>query len=184
MSKSGLSPYQLEIGRKGSQVRLRYGDAIIGRHPKECQIILNQSSISRTHCLLRVTREDVILKDLGSTNGTYLNGRRIEEEVIVDGDCFRVGRAIFRLAYLGQAEAQAGIPVCPVSSSAEIKASETQEFSTQIPSRMESESPLPNPPEETFGETFDLGEIPDGEPDDADDVIHDRLLDMLFEDDD
>ncbi|MFM9653892.1 FHA domain-containing protein, partial [Streptomyces galilaeus] len=56
---------------------LRQGSSIIGRRP-ECEVRLNLSSISRRHAMLHVDNGLVMLTDLESTNGTYVNGRQVK----------------------------------------------------------------------------------------------------------
>jgi eukaryotic-like serine/threonine-protein kinase len=53
--------------------------------------------ISRLHFLLEPAEGQCRVMDLGSRNGTYLNGRRIEIADLNDGDCLRAGRTIFRV---------------------------------------------------------------------------------------
>lgn len=66
---------------------------LIGRDP-QCQLRPASQSISKQHCILIVRNKSVILKDFGSTNGTFLNEEQIEadvEIVIKSGDRVRVG---------------------------------------------------------------------------------------------
>jgi len=57
----------------------------IGRDPDN-RIVLDHTAISRFHCRLISERGSYVVEDLGSTNGTYLNGRRIERERVGPGD--------------------------------------------------------------------------------------------------
>ncbi len=63
---------------------------VLGRGA-EADLRLHDTGVSRAHAELRVEGEQVRLADLGSTNGTLLNGRRIEEAVLSDGDRIEVG---------------------------------------------------------------------------------------------
>jgi pSer/pThr/pTyr-binding forkhead associated (FHA) protein len=50
--------------------------------------------VSRVHCRLQVTADgQLAVEDLGSTNGTFVNGRRIDRALLVPGDVLRAGRA-------------------------------------------------------------------------------------------
>ncbi len=49
----------------------------------ECDIVVNQPTVSSRHCQLIRTPEGLLLKDLGSTNGTYVNGERISSSRLV-----------------------------------------------------------------------------------------------------
>lgn len=64
---------------------------VIGRG-SEADIVLNDSGVSRTHLELRITPSGVIATDLGSTNGTFVEGNRISAATLVDGNVIRIGR--------------------------------------------------------------------------------------------
>jgi len=62
-----------------------------GRHP-DCGISLDDVTVSRDHAELRKTDEGVLLVDLGSTNGVYLNGQITERALLKDGDQILIGK--------------------------------------------------------------------------------------------
>ena len=67
---------------------------IIGRSP-QCEIQVDQESVSRNHCRIRFTGSEFLVRDLGSTNGTYVDGVRITTEKrtpVSDGARLRHGR--------------------------------------------------------------------------------------------
>lgn len=64
---------------------------IIGRG-SEADIIVDDSGVSRRHLEIRVTPAGVIATDLGSTNGTFVEGHRIEAATLVDGNTITLGR--------------------------------------------------------------------------------------------
>jgi hypothetical protein len=63
---------------------------VIGRS-RECDVQLADTNVSRRHAELRQDGATYWLVDLGSTNGTDLNGRRIEREKLSDGDTITIG---------------------------------------------------------------------------------------------
>src|SRR5687768_8568612 len=66
-------------------------DMEVGRSPS-CEIPLKDDQVSRKHALISVHEGQVRLKDLGSRNGTLVNGERITGEVVLQpGDRVRVG---------------------------------------------------------------------------------------------
>lgn len=70
---------------------------VVGR-ADECDIQLDSKAVSRQHCQL-VRRGDVhLVQDLGSNNGTFVNGRRIKEHALSDGDAITVGEFTLRYA--------------------------------------------------------------------------------------
>ncbi len=66
------------------------GKSRIGRS-EESEIVLLDPSVSRAHAVVEVTDGNAVVRDLGSTNGTFVNGRRIESELLRDGDELRLG---------------------------------------------------------------------------------------------
>ena len=61
--------------------------------------IVDAALVSRLHCRLTADRSDqLIVEDLGSTNGTLVNGKRIDRMVLRAGDRLRVGRVEFEIA--------------------------------------------------------------------------------------
>ncbi len=72
-------------------------EIFIGRDPKKCQIILNDPEVSTVHAVLRKTNIDVTLEDLNSSNGTILNGERINKAHLTTGDEFVIGSTSFTL---------------------------------------------------------------------------------------
>ena len=56
------------------------------------EFIVDAALVSRLHCQLTATLESVQVKDLDSTNGTFVNGRRVRRAELRDGDRLGVGR--------------------------------------------------------------------------------------------
>jgi len=77
--------------------RLRQGAVkTIGRAPG-ADLILDAALVSRVHCRLEASDASVRVVDLSSTNGTFVNGQRIETATLTDGDLLRVGRVELQL---------------------------------------------------------------------------------------
>ena len=71
---------------------------LIGRDA-QCHLRPATTKASRLHCAILTREDDVFVRDLDSTNGTFVNGNRIEGEVRVrDGDSLQIGSLIFHLA--------------------------------------------------------------------------------------
>jgi hypothetical protein len=66
----------------------------IGR-ASDCDLILDEPTVSRHHAVLRRTPEGWLLRDAGSTNGTRLNGWRVEEAALRVGDELMLGTSRF-----------------------------------------------------------------------------------------
>ncbi|MFB3905392.1 MAG: adenylate/guanylate cyclase domain-containing protein [Acidobacteriota bacterium] len=69
----------------------------IGRALQLNDIVLNQAQVSREHALIRSEGETYRLIDLDSSNGTKINGQRIKEHLLNDGDVFTIGK--FQLVF-------------------------------------------------------------------------------------
>jgi len=69
------------------------GDALsIGRHPQS-DIVLDQPMVSRHHARIEKRGEKFIIRDLGSSNGTFVGGKRMEEHALQDCDAILIGNA-------------------------------------------------------------------------------------------
>jgi len=75
------------------------GKARIGRS-EEGEIVLVDPSVSRAHAVVEIDRGGAFVRDLSSTNGTFLNGRRIKAESLCDGDELRFGNTRMRFEAL------------------------------------------------------------------------------------
>jgi transcriptional regulator of acetoin/glycerol metabolism len=71
-------------------VAKRGAEAYIGRD-ESCAVVLSGPDVSRRHAVVRVEGPHHVLLDLGSRNGTWVNGRRIESVVLAPSDVVRVG---------------------------------------------------------------------------------------------
>jgi len=76
---------------------------VIGRR-SDCDLYIPLMPISRRHCQLNYDGGVLKIRDLGSRNGTYLNGKRISEAVIQAGDYIKVGPLTFVFQIGGQPE--------------------------------------------------------------------------------
>jgi diguanylate cyclase (GGDEF)-like protein len=84
--------YGDDLGR-----RIPLGDepTVIGRSSK-CDVQIEQESVSRNHARIWRQNGEYVLRDLGSTNGTYVNDQAIDEVLLRDGDRIQIGRTIFK----------------------------------------------------------------------------------------
>lgn len=78
----------------GTEFTLIEGLNRIGRAPGN-EIRLDDASISASHCELWLMKERLLVRDLGSTNGTFINGRPVTEGVLSEGDLLSAGRVAF-----------------------------------------------------------------------------------------
>jgi pSer/pThr/pTyr-binding forkhead associated (FHA) protein len=69
---------------------------VIGRS-SSCQLVLADDTVSRRHAELRIQDGRWLLRDLGSSNGTWVNGRRVVEAEVRPGDTVHLGGCQIRL---------------------------------------------------------------------------------------
>lgn len=67
-----------------------------GRGP-DCDVFLDDITVSRHHCDITVADDIVTVADKGSTNGTYVDSQEIETKRIYAGDVIQIGRYVFIL---------------------------------------------------------------------------------------
>ena len=84
--------YGTDLGKK---YNLDRPTMVVGRSSK-ADIQIDQEAVSRNHCKLLNTGKSLMLRDLGSTNGTYVNDELVDEYVLRDGDFIKIGRCIFK----------------------------------------------------------------------------------------
>lgn len=84
-------------GRAGESFEAIGDRALIGRSP-ECDVFLDDVTVSRRHAELVREGEVFTIRDLGSLNGTFVNKRRIESTVVEDDDEVQVGK--YRMTFL------------------------------------------------------------------------------------
>ncbi len=82
---------------RGLGFRLRHQPQVIGRDATAVDIVVDDPHLSRRHAEIWLTGEGVSLRDLDSTNGTWVNDLRITEVArLTDGDVIRIGRTELR----------------------------------------------------------------------------------------
>lgn len=87
-----------EGGSAGLEVPITKSRFVIGT-AEDCHMRCPSKSISEHHCEIVIDGDQVLLRDLDSATGTFLNDFRIEQErILQDGDRLRVGRLEFELA--------------------------------------------------------------------------------------
>lgn len=69
----------------------------IGRDP-ESNVFLNDVTVSRRHAVINKDDANYVLEDIGSLNGTYVNGERMDSYILNDGDELQIGK--FRLLFV------------------------------------------------------------------------------------
>jgi DNA-binding winged helix-turn-helix (wHTH) protein len=84
-----VAEFRLVLGDR--EIALPEGENLVGR-ARDCAVFVDDASVSRHHARISITGETALLEDLGSKNGTYLEGRKITEAVrLSDGNVIEFG---------------------------------------------------------------------------------------------
>lgn len=107
---------QLVALSEGPDLLLDKPIMLLGRHP-ECDIQLNSRRVSRRHCCIARVNNRLLIRDLGSTNGTRVNGQRVREAWLQSGDELLIGAYRYRVHWPAAAEqvASAAAPAAPAA---------------------------------------------------------------------
>lgn len=85
----------------GQEVRMTASRLLVGRD-MDCHLRPNTQFISRHHCLLWFDEGQLWIRDAGSRNGTFVNGRGLSEScALEDGDTFSIGDMMIQIDRLG-----------------------------------------------------------------------------------
>lgn len=181
---------------KAREAVMKRARLLIGRKAG-CDIRIPVASVSREHCELRVEDGKLIARDMGSSNGTYVNRQRIQEQEVSAGDLIAVGPAVFVAQIEGKPDTIDAIKsfnagasptaVAAAGSPSARPASPTSETRSMHASKTPSK-PGAKPPAKTKSLMDDDDEMDlrgkDGPPDTSgDSSISDLDFDFLNEDD-
>ena len=75
-------------------------EVIVGRD-ESCDVRIVAQSVSREHCAIEQDGDDLVLRDLGSTGGTFLKGEKVEKVLLRDGMEIAVGPALLKFFEAG-----------------------------------------------------------------------------------
>ena len=101
--ETNQNPTRFALVGAETRVLLFEGENLIGRDP-EAKVQIDSLLVSRRHSRIRITGESVTIDDLGSKNGTFLNGNRLEGAVLLSpGDQITIGRSMvsYRFVVVG-----------------------------------------------------------------------------------
>jgi pSer/pThr/pTyr-binding forkhead associated (FHA) protein len=86
-------------GQAGRQLSLKRGNNTIGRS-HECDVVVEEGTVSGEHARIRFENGQFVIYDLASLNGTFVNGRRTQRQLLMDNDEIRLGqlRLVFKKA--------------------------------------------------------------------------------------
>lgn len=86
------------------EVQLTKERTTLGRRPYN-DVVIDNLAVSGEHAALQMSGNDVMLEDLNSTNGTYVNGKAVKKQALQNGDTIEVGK--YKIKFVNEAEAPA-----------------------------------------------------------------------------
>jgi pSer/pThr/pTyr-binding forkhead associated (FHA) protein len=124
----------------GEPIEIAKDMLLVGRK-EECDLNLDHKSVSKLHCVIVKTDGLLLVRDLGSTNGTRVNGQRVRRAALLPNDQLHIASVKFRV-YLGPGE--------PLVSGSEhtqrIEADELQRIMSKSAEDEDSDSEVPAQP--------------------------------------
>lgn len=84
------------------EVQLTKDRTTLGRRPYN-DIVIDNLAVSGEHAAIVMSGADVVLEDLGSTNGTYVNGKSVKKQALHNGDTVEVGK--YKIKFVGDGTA-------------------------------------------------------------------------------
>jgi pSer/pThr/pTyr-binding forkhead associated (FHA) protein len=106
------------------------GECMVGRS-ESAEIPLLDNRVSREHCRFRFEDGFFMVEDLGSRNGTWVNGKRVSRAILFHADCVQIGAQEFRFELEDDSRVQTSRPVIGADESAS-----SEGYATEIKERM------------------------------------------------
>jgi pSer/pThr/pTyr-binding forkhead associated (FHA) protein len=140
----------------GRPIEIAKDLVVVGRK-EDCDLRLDHKSVSKMHCIIVKTDGLLLLRDLGSTNGTRVNGQRIRRAALLPDDQLSIASCKFKVA-LGPDE-NVSVPPAPDEKTQHLDAKEVAQLLRQARHANGSEKDHPISPRSPE-------ELPDVYPDD------------------
>ena len=88
---------QLIPKQGGAPITLTRAITVLGRSSKLCDLVIDHTNVSKQHCILVKTDGLIYLRDLGSTNGTRVNGQRVVRGALLPGDLLSLSGITYKI---------------------------------------------------------------------------------------
>jgi pSer/pThr/pTyr-binding forkhead associated (FHA) protein len=162
-----ISLVVMDGAHKGKEIPIKGPEFVIGRDP-QCQLRPASPMISRKHCAVVEREGKIFLHDFGSTNGTHVNGQRVNGEVeLHNEDRIKVDPLDFQIKMVGSA---AGKPTPPPPTRVAAAAGDDDSIAAMLLELQDDSSssanPDADPAEVPLGDTvMQMPSMPDTEAD-------------------
>ena len=80
-------------------ISLKNDITVVGRKQGVCDVFLDRGNVSKIHCLIIKTDGLLLVRDLGSTNGTLVNGQKVSRGALLPGDELSFGSLTFQVQF-------------------------------------------------------------------------------------
>lgn len=87
----------LEGENTGSEIKISSPKEFMIGRSEQCDIFIGEKKVSRKHAKLIATKEGLFIEDLESTNGTFVDGKKVTSTKINDGESVRIGMTVFQV---------------------------------------------------------------------------------------
>lgn len=163
----------ITFSRKGARKDFALGSSpmIIGRKP-EADIRIPVGEVSRAHCEIRLQGGKILVKDLGSSNGTYVNDQKVSEASLKAGDHMRVGPVQFTIQVDGKPER-----ISPPGAAPKPVAGPKPAASKASPHDVTKRVAPPAPSKPSTDDDFDIDDLEELDSEDLSDFDIDEISD-------
>ncbi|MBL8999537.1 MAG: FHA domain-containing protein [Phycisphaerae bacterium] len=93
----------IQTDGKQREIPLKKAVQVIGRQT-DCALRIPSANVSRHHCEVSVSDDGVAVRDLGSSNGTFINKERVQQASVHPGDLVSIGGLVFAVRINGKPE--------------------------------------------------------------------------------
>src|SRR5437899_7644565 len=93
-------------------------DLVLVGRKEECDLRLDHKSVSKLHCIIVKTDGLLLVRDLGSTNGTRVNGQRVRRAALLPNDNLSIANAKYQVKFGAELEAEEKAAALPLPADA------------------------------------------------------------------
>jgi serine protease Do len=79
-------------GQMGKSYSISEKGFVIGREPSQSDIVISDANVSRVHAWVTIEKNEAVIIDRGSTNGTFVNNNKVEKAKLKSGDVIQLGQ--------------------------------------------------------------------------------------------
>lgn len=81
----------------GKRIKLKQGDNLVGRISPPANVCLDSSKVSKKHCVLQLKGRELKIQDLNSSNGVYVNGKKVPSSTLKEKDRIVIGEFVLEV---------------------------------------------------------------------------------------